>query len=173
MTTLYFPASPGALVVDIFIRGQRIFSGIDVASLAGLGGGVFALNFTAYSPDGMIDIEIIATTGLPILAALERVHVPMPRFELRVDSGGTEPYVDTAGRTWLQDMFFDGGMPNSVCPAAIGGTDDDDLYCSELYGTFKYTVPVPALGFYRVILHLAEVECKYRDCIYCCYPSCC
>jgi hypothetical protein len=171
MTTLYFPASPGARVVDIFIRGQRIFSGIDVASLAGSGGGVFALDFTAYSPDGMIDIEIIATTGVPVLAALERVHVPMKPFELRVDAGGTEPYVDMSGKTWLQDMFFDFGAMNSVCPAVIGNTDEDDLYCSEHFGTFKYTVPVPALGFYRVILHFTEVFCKCRDWIHCCFPS--
>jgi Malectin domain len=177
--TLHFTettAAPGERIFDVFALGYRVYSGIDVASLLG-GFGVFALDITGYSIDGTIDIEIIATAGQPQLSAIERDYVPtaVVPFEIRVNSGASTSFVDSTGKTWIADNFFSGGSPFSLCPFAIDGTIDDELYCSERFGMFNYTVPIPGHGLYRVVLHFAELVCKWITYFFdvcCCCCTC-
>lgn len=166
--TVYFAetsAMPGERVVDIFILGYRIFTGIDVAMLST--SGTLVLDLTGYSVDGSINIEIVASSGFPTLSAIKREFIPadVAPFAVRVNSGSTASFVDLAGNTWMADNFFTGGSTFSLCPVSIDGTVDDEIFCSERSGNFIYSVPVPGFGFHRVVLHFAEIFCEYSVCI--------
>lgn len=72
--------------------------------------------------------------------------------------------MDSSGRTWEADKFFnEGGQVESIPNAipAISGTLDDELYATGRYDPdsgpgLKYEFPLPD-GDYAVTLHMAEL----------------
>lgn len=125
---------------------------------------MFTLDVTGFSSDGTINVEIVASSGVPVLAAIERELVPsaFAPHQIRVNSGSTTSIVDNENETWIADSFFSGGFTFSNCPLEIHDTVNDEIFCSERSGSFSYSIPVPGSGFYRVVLYFAEIFCKFN-----------
>ena len=75
-------------------------------------------------------------------------------FALRINCGGNN-YVDILGNTWLADFGFTGGTSNNS-GSTIANTLDDELYQSERYGNFIYSLPVIAGVTYTINLLICE-----------------
>ena len=76
-------------------------------------------------------------------------------WAVRINAGGGA-FTDREGRTWAADTGNVGGATASTT-AAIAGTTEPRLYQSERWGASGYRIAVPAVGLYRVRLHLAEI----------------
>ncbi len=96
------------------------------------------------------------TATAPVAAKSRTATAPVAGTAvLRLNVGG--PTVTTGGKTWLADRDVTGGQPNTMGRTAdITGTTDDVLYRSERWGTFAYSLPVPAASDYVVRLHFVE-----------------
>lgn len=71
---LYFSetsAAAGERLVDVLIEGQLVSSSMDVASRIGGSYGLYTLTVTGFVADGSISIELQATKGSAVLAALQ------------------------------------------------------------------------------------------------------
>lgn len=64
-------------------------------------------------------------------------------------------YRDHANRSWLPDQYFAGGR-QSTRVVRMSGTEDPDLYLTQRFGHFTYSIPVAAPGAYTVTLHFVE-----------------
>lgn len=74
---------------------------------------------------------------------------------LRINSGG--PALQLEGIGFEETQFNIGGsvfVNNSV---EIESTTADELYQTEIYGDFTYSIPVPQKGYYSIALHFAEL----------------
>ncbi|UOQ69176.1 CARDB domain-containing protein [Hymenobacter volaticus] len=73
----------------------------------------------------------------------------------RLNAGGGA--LITSAGSFSADQYYSPNPGNIYSTGnAIAGTTDDDLYQSERYGSFTYTLPVPN-GHYLVKLHFAEI----------------
>ena len=65
---------------------------------------------------------------------------------------------DSAGNVWASDStVVSGGKVASRSTHDVANTSDDPLYQGERYGSFTYSIPVPAAGSYHVRLPEAEL----------------
>lgn len=80
---------------------------------------------------------------------------PMPPFAMCINSGGSG-FTSSDGQIFVADQAYLGGN-SSTHAHDIALTEDDQLYQSERWGDFTYSVPVPDPGAYIVTLHYAEV----------------
>jgi len=78
-----------------------------------------------------------------------------------LNTGGDTYLSSTSGIEYIADEsteWLSGGSTYSAT-TAIGGTVDDELYQSERYGDFSYTIPLEN-GSYDIVLKFAEI---YQD----------
>ncbi|TDU34167.1 PKD domain-containing protein, partial [Gelidibacter sediminis] len=73
---------------------------------------------------------------------------------IRINAGGPDVIYDS--ENFIADENFLGGTPYTN-DTPIAGTADDELYQTERYGNFTYTIPVSAAGAYDIRLHFAEL----------------
>lgn len=73
---------------------------------------------------------------------------------LRIETGGSASFTDSAGRTWSADSGFSGGTA-STGVYSVGGTSDDKLYYTRRWGNFSYARAVTN-GLYTLRLHFAD-----------------
>jgi hypothetical protein len=75
---------------------------------------------------------------------------------IRIDSGSSSSYTDSAGNVWLSDRDFSGGKTyTSPSGSTVTGTADPKLYLNQRYGAFSYAIPLPN-GTYSVTLKFAD-----------------
>jgi hypothetical protein len=79
-----------------------------------------------------------------------------------INAGATENYLDTSGRTWLADTFYNTGAvpPKFGQVISSTGTYDQELYRSERYDKVEfpnliYEIPLPE-GLFELKIHFAE-----------------
>ncbi len=91
--------------------------------------------------------------------------IPGGPFALRINSGGNY-YIDGEGHQWNADDHYLNGGQFAVTDEILE-TDDDKIYQSERYGTsnglISYSIPVPKVATYKVILHFAEIYFDYAE----------
>jgi hypothetical protein len=76
--------------------------------------------------------------------------------EIRILAGYSGPaFVDSFGRTWLGDRYYDGGRPYKAPDLAVRGTLDPEMYQTAREGNFRYDIPLKP-GVYELHLHFAE-----------------
>jgi hypothetical protein len=77
---------------------------------------------------------------------------------IRVNSGATATYTDSAGRVWAPDSGFVGGQVYSQTGVEIAGTTNDALHLDERWDSqdFSYNFNVTP-GTYRINLHEASL----------------
>jgi hypothetical protein len=142
--------------VSVAINGMPV-STIDIASDAGSVNAATEKIFKNVSPtpDGMLHLTFQGAGGGPgFLNALEIVPaVSAKMFPIRLAARGV--YRDHLDHTWLPDDWSSGGRRSSRT-APIGGTPDPDLYQTQRFGHFSYSIPVAEGRSYTVTLHFAE-----------------
>ena len=75
---------------------------------------------------------------------------------VRIKTGVTAPFTDSAGNVWLPDQgFADGDTTDRASDLQIANTKDPGLYRTERYSMTSFSYPVPN-GKYIVKLHFAE-----------------
>jgi beta-galactosidase len=77
-----------------------------------------------------------------------------PAASVRIDSGATAGYTDSAGNTFSFDTYYTSGTASSK-PNAVAGTSDSLLYQSYRFGNFSYRIPVEN-GTHQLRLRFAE-----------------
>ena len=63
-------------------------------------------------------------------------------------------FISRNHNSWGPDRYYSGGRYHPV-PRNVIGTEDPELYNTERFGNFNYTIPV-AQGSYTAILHFSE-----------------
>jgi hypothetical protein len=105
--------------------------------------------------DGLLHIGFYNERSLAALNAIEILPgIPHRQLPIRLITRGSA-YIDHLGQFWHPDDYFMEGLTLDA-PRAITGTLDPDLYSTERYGHFSYTIPVDPQDRYTVVLHFAE-----------------
>jgi hypothetical protein len=153
----------GSRIMSITANDKPLLSNFDVIGDAGGGRTADVKIFTdvAPSPDGLLHLNISSITGRGMLSAIEilpgyRGHIRPVRIVAR-----DVPYYSNDSRWWSSDAYFKGGqLAASEEPAS--GTDDTELYETERWGHFSYSLPVVP-GRYAITLHFIERGSRMSD----------
>jgi len=143
---------------SVTVNGKKVLTSFDIDSDA------FGRNiadervFRDIGPasDGLLHITLEYERGMPLLSAIEILPgIPHRQLPIRLVVRNT-PYMDHTGQFWRPDDYFMEGHVQTK-QESIAGTADPDLFASERYGHFSYTVPVDPRGRYTVVLHFTEL----------------
>ncbi|MGI8989709.1 MAG: malectin domain-containing carbohydrate-binding protein [Bryobacteraceae bacterium] len=143
--------------INLQANGHVILSEFDILSDAGGSNRADVRVFKDMGPaaDGKLHLDFSRQNGfgatvnaLEVLPSLPGRMRPV-RIVAR-DSG----YVDSEGREWIADRFFQGGQP-VLRTESVTGSSDPGVYRGERFGHFSYVIPVAA-GIYTVKLEMAE-----------------
>ena len=95
---------------------------------------------------------------ITLLAAASLSNAALASDTIRVNSGATAPFTDSAGRVWAADSGFVGGQVYTQTGIEIAGTTNDALHLDERWDSqdFSYNFNVTP-GTYRVNLHEASL----------------
>ena len=141
--------------VSLAINGLPV-STLDVASDAGGVNTATVKIFKDISPakDGLLHLTFQGS-GPSFVNALEVLPgTPGKMLPIRLITRDSA-YRDHQGQIWMPDQYFLGGRHSSRS-SPIEGTADTDLYVTQRYGHFTYSIPVAEGGRYRVTLHFVE-----------------
>ena len=137
-------------------NGKTLLNGFDVVADAGASRTADVKVFPEIAPaaDGILHLEFAGENGKQAtLSAIEilpgvRGHIRPVRILAR-----QTPYYSNDSRWWSPDNYFEGGEI-AAYPTPVSGTDDPELYETERWGNFSYSIPVSP-GKYTVTLHFA------------------
>lgn len=146
----------GSRVMTVRANGQTLLSHFDVIGDAGASRVADEKVFAGISPaqDGKLHLEFAGEDGKPaLLSAIEilpgiKGHIRPLRILAR-----QSPYYSNDSHWWSPDNYFEGGQLASYVQE-VTGTDDPELYETERWGNFSYSIPVTP-GRYTVVLHFA------------------
>jgi len=152
----------GERLFRVDVNGQRILDQFDVVADAD---GVNVadervIRNVAPAADGLLHLSFPPMRGTAVLSGIEALAVsPGTVRPVRIRAGFPSSWRDGAGQQWDADAYFMGGnaLVRSPNPARESGSNPTDLelYASERWGHFSYTVPV-AEGRYRLTLRFCE-----------------
>jgi hypothetical protein len=94
------------------------------------------------------------------------VTVVVPAYQVAVDVGGTRPFTDGDGETWVADQrftagqwgYYSGTSSRLTTSRAIGGTVDDRLYQTARNNPVEYRFDGVPNGVYEIDLRSAEIN---------------
>lgn len=152
----------GQRLFRISANDKRIVDALDVVADAAGANISDERVFRDISPaeDGVLHLSLSAIRGSPMLSAIELLPVkPGSVRPVRIRSGWTSSWQDSAGQQWGADSYFMGGnaLVRAKNPAQqeTSIAPDIALYGSERWGHFSYAIPV-AEGRYKVKLKFVE-----------------
>jgi hypothetical protein len=130
---------------------------LDVVADAGGSNTADVKVFKDISPgaDGKLHLRFAGRNNRALLNGIEIVPGVNGRMRTLRWRAGETPYTDQEGNLWLADRYFQGGR-FSRFHAVVGRTADPGLYESERFGSFQYSIPVPAGSSYTVRVYFAE-----------------
>lgn len=159
--TLYGPEATGtggegSRLMTVKANGRVLLSHFDVIGDAGASRTADVKVFDSLQPagDGMLHLEFSGEDGKQaMLSAIEILpgmagHIRPLRIVAR-----QSPYYSNDSHWWSPDNYFEGGQLASYAPE-VTGTDDPELYETERWGNFSYSIPVTP-GRYLLVLHFA------------------
>ncbi len=141
---------------NVYANDRLILEALDVFSDAGGGGKIDEKVFTDISPaqDGKLHLSFRSAKDKAILNGLAILPGIRGRMRPIRITTRTSPYLSQDQQLWEPDRYFRGGR-SVVRLNAVENSSDPELYQSERYGNFTYTIPV-APGSYRLTLKFAE-----------------
>lgn len=98
--------------------------------------------------------SLVIADGDGIFLVADQVQPPPDPDTVRIEVGGSTPFVDGESNTWAADVNFTGGSKFTTAQP-ISGTTDDTLYQSQRFGAFSYAIPI-ANGSKDLRLQFAE-----------------
>lgn len=158
---LYFvtseKASDSFSTFTVRINGNMVLRGFDINSDA-LGENIADERvFRDVSPasDGMIHIGFASERGAPQLNAVELLPgIPHKQLPIRLLMQRTS-FTDHNGKFWNPDNYFFNGRLSDL-RQQVAGSPDPDMFATERYGHFTYTLPVDPRDRYTLVLYFAE-----------------
>jgi hypothetical protein len=144
-------------LLNVTANGRPLLTQFDIVSDAGGSNTADIKVFRDITPaaDGFLHLRFTGLRSRAVLSGLEIVPgLPGKMLPVRIVTR-EQPYFDKQGRLWGADRFFSGGR-TVARTNFVSGTSDPELYRSERYGNFTYTIPVVDGGRYRVTLRFAE-----------------
>jgi hypothetical protein len=146
----------GSRVMTVSANGRPLLSGLDVFTDAGGGRTADVKVFSDISPaeDGSLHLTFASTKGgRGMVSAIEILPgTPGKMRPVRLVTRDT-PYYSDDSRWWGPDAYVKGGqLGTSETPAVA---DDPELYETERWGRFSYSIPVAA-GRYTLTLHFVD-----------------
>jgi len=154
----------GSRIISVTANGQPLLTDLDVLADAGGGRTADVKVFTNISPaaDGQLHLRFFSVKGgAAMLSAIE--ILPGSGDGMRPVRILTRevPYYSNDSQWWSPDVYFKGGQLASSDESAVG-TDDPELYETERWGHFSYSIPATP-GRYTVILHFIELRLRRAD----------
>jgi Malectin domain len=159
----------GERIFDVLVGGKLALGSLDIFAEVGYMN-AFILPAITQTSNGFVTIELVPKLEHPKICAIEIIEIPnyippptgapvAQPFELLINSGGIEPYVErSAGkRTWMPDNYFIGGGVLFKRHYDVVDTLNDEVFHIERWGQFRYEIPLPA-GTYELRLHFAELH---------------
>jgi hypothetical protein len=153
----------GQRVFRVAANGKVILDYFDVVADANGANTADERVFRDIAPaqDGFLRLSFAGLRGNAMLSGIELLSVSAGTVRpVRIRSGWTSSWQDSAGQQWRADSYFLGGnaLVRTTNPARQEDTSiapDTALYASERWGHFSYAAPV-AEGRYRVTLKFCE-----------------
>src|SRR5579872_6364790 len=135
----------------------RHMPGLDVIADAGGSNTADVKVFKDITPaaDGKLHLRFIGRNQRALVNAIEIVPGLKGRMRPLRWRANETPYTDHAGNLWLSDRYYRGGRLSRF-HAVVSRTPDPNLYEGERFGSFTYSIPVPAGGSYTVRMHFVE-----------------
>jgi hypothetical protein len=146
----------GSRIMAITANGRPLLNDFDVLADAGGGRTADVKVFTDIGPaqDGFLHLAFSSANGGEMISAIEILpgyhgHMRPVRIIAR-----DVPYYSNDSQWWSSDVYFKGGQL-AASEVTATGTDDPELYETERWGHFSYSVPVTP-GKYNLTLHFIE-----------------
>lgn len=144
-------------LMNVSANGRPLLGDFDIISDAGGSNtaDIKVFRDLSPSPDGFLHLRFAGIrnratlSGLEILPGVSGKMRPVRIVTRQV------PYYDQQRRLWSADRYFSGGR-TVARTTPVAGARDPDLYRTERYGNFTYTIPVVAEGRYAATLQFAE-----------------
>jgi hypothetical protein len=139
----------------VTVNGRELLRDFDVVNDSGRSP-VDVRAFRDISPaaDGFIHLRFQSVVGSSFVNAIELAPgIAGQVLPIRIRAGESS-FADHAGKIWSPDDYYVGGRL-ATHKGDVAGTPDPDLYATERYGNFSYSIPVPP-GRYAVTLYFAE-----------------
>lgn len=141
----------------VLLNGKPLLSQFDILGDVGSSETADERVFTNVHPstDGKLHLRFVREIDYPLVSAIELVpclHGKMRPVRI-IASDNT--YTDRNGNIWLPDRYFEGGRL-ATDKVSIKGSPDPDLYLSQRFGYFSYSIPVAAGSKYSATLHFTE-----------------
>ncbi|MDR3724916.1 MAG: malectin domain-containing carbohydrate-binding protein [Terracidiphilus sp.] len=159
--TVYGPESSatggeGSRIFSVRANGKILLSRFDIAADAGASRTADVKVFTDVQPaaDGFLSLEFFGEGGAG--ATLSAIEI-LPGLRRRIRPvrllARQTPYYSNDSHWWSPDNYFEGGQMASYS-TPVNGTGDPELYETERWGNFSYSIPVSP-GKYSITLHFA------------------
>jgi hypothetical protein len=143
---------------SVSANGKELVRDLDVVADAGGPNAADIKVFTDISPaaDGLLHLKFTPSYKEKAFVNAIEILPSQPGKTLPVRIGARAlAYTDREGKSWLPDVFYTGGqLVKRVEP--IFDLRDPDLYQSERFGNFTYTIPVADGRSYNVTFKFAE-----------------
>lgn len=140
---------------NVKANGKTILDGVDIIADAGAStADVRVFKDVSPAADGKLHLDFEGVVSGAFLNAIELTPGVRGRLRPIRIVAADHSYTDRRGEVWLADTFSKGGR-TVVRADPVTGADDPELYRSERFGNFTYTIPV-AKGKYGITLKFAE-----------------
>lgn len=143
---------------DVLVDGKPLLDQFDILGDVGRNDTADEWVFTGIHPssDGRLHLHFAKEIDDPIVCAIELLSCSTGKMRpVRIIATGSS-YTDHDGHIWLPDRYFEGGR-SADYKVSIRNSPDRDLYLSQRFGYFNYSIPVAAGSKYAATLHFAEV----------------
>jgi hypothetical protein len=140
---------------NVFVNDDSLLHDFDIVCDAGGPKTATMKVFTDVSPaeDGFLNLKFVSKKGTALVNAIEILPGQPGRMRpLRITVRGRTLFSHQS--EWSPDRYYWGGQ-RATRTQLVTGTDEPDLYATERFGNFNYSVPVSP-GRYTVVLHFAE-----------------
>ena len=147
----------GSRIMTVSVNRKPLLVDFDVFADAGGGRTADVRAFTDISPadDGLLHLNFSSVRGgramVSAIELLPGIHGQVRAVRIVARD---VPYYSDDSRWWSADTYFKNGQLRATEETAAG-TDDPELYATELWGYFSYAIPVTP-GKYAVTLHFIE-----------------
>ena len=142
---------------DVLLSGKPLLSQFDILGDVGRSETADERVFTNIHPssDGKLHLRFVGRIEYPLVSAIELVPCLQGKMRPVRIIASDNSYTDRNGNIWLPDRYFEGGRL-ATDKVSIKGSPDPDLYLSQRFGYFSYSIPVAAGSKYSATLHFTE-----------------
>ncbi len=147
----------GSRIMNVTGNGVPLLTNFDVLVDGGASRTADIKVFTNIGPasDGKLHLKFSSVYGgQAMVSAIEILPGLRGRIRPIRLATRTSPYYSIDSRWWSPDNYYKGGQLSESQEPAVG-TDDPELYQTERWGNFSYSIPVPP-GKYDLTLHFIE-----------------